>query len=290
MAQCIGRSERTGERCRRSAAAGATTCYYHGPAAATKVKPSRSRVDSGTNAATSRRPTFTTKELSKRMRRDQRAAPTPPDARRLVARDDRDRHRRQRRWVVAQLAEVVGRRCELCYLRPGRGDGRVLAAHGRRGRLRQPAGHAAHPNAEQASPRQQRQHARGDGELPVRGGREEEVAALVGLVDEDEPDDELRQPRRDAADDRSTPAVADEHEPLVTDRLQRVQEVDMVVDEARQRPRLRVGGAAAERGAVVRDRAGDCRDRGHHCRPRAPRRAHPRLEHNGRVAGAAIST
>lgn len=32
MAQCVGRSERTGERCKRSAAAGATTCYYHGPA------------------------------------------------------------------------------------------------------------------------------------------------------------------------------------------------------------------------------------------------------------------
>src|SRR5687768_12789394 len=32
MARCVGRSQRTGERCKRSAAAGASTCYYHGDA------------------------------------------------------------------------------------------------------------------------------------------------------------------------------------------------------------------------------------------------------------------
>ena len=34
MAQCVGRSQRTGERCRRRASGDASTCHYHGPAAA----------------------------------------------------------------------------------------------------------------------------------------------------------------------------------------------------------------------------------------------------------------
>ena len=61
MAQCVGRNQRTGERCGRSAAAGATTCHYHGPGAATKAaaKQARGRVEPGGQA-------FTTKVLSKR--------------------------------------------------------------------------------------------------------------------------------------------------------------------------------------------------------------------------------
>lgn len=60
MAQCVGRNQRTGERCGRSAAAGADTCYYHGPRAAAGA--ARRRTPSpGTNATR-----LTTKVLSKR--------------------------------------------------------------------------------------------------------------------------------------------------------------------------------------------------------------------------------
>lgn len=60
MPQCTGRNQRTGERCRRSAAAGASTCAYHGPKATeVTVKAARSpRPD--------RKPAFTTKLLTTR--------------------------------------------------------------------------------------------------------------------------------------------------------------------------------------------------------------------------------
>lgn len=57
MPQCVGRSQRTGERCRRSAASGASTCYYHGSAAAPPRKGASPRPSS---------PILTTKVLSKR--------------------------------------------------------------------------------------------------------------------------------------------------------------------------------------------------------------------------------
>jgi ribosomal protein S18 acetylase RimI-like enzyme len=56
MAQCVGRSQRTGERCGRSAASGASTCYYHSAAAAPP------RVDAPRPSS----PSLTTKLLSKR--------------------------------------------------------------------------------------------------------------------------------------------------------------------------------------------------------------------------------
>src|SRR5438067_9472811 len=69
MTQCVGRSERSGARCKRSAAAGASTCYYHGPAAG-QFKRAATRRGAGSEsegvAAGSGRTAFTTKELSKR--------------------------------------------------------------------------------------------------------------------------------------------------------------------------------------------------------------------------------
>lgn len=64
MAQCVGRSQRTGERCKRSAAAGASTCYYHGQTVRVRAAPRR--VESDDPARRSSRPAFTTKVLSKR--------------------------------------------------------------------------------------------------------------------------------------------------------------------------------------------------------------------------------
>lgn len=57
MAQCVGRNHRTGERCRRSAAAGAATCFYHDPRR--EAAPQRAARASG-------RPSFKTKVLSTR--------------------------------------------------------------------------------------------------------------------------------------------------------------------------------------------------------------------------------
>src|SRR5947208_13365212 len=68
MTQCVGRSERSGERCKRSAAAGASTCYYHGPAAG-QVKRAAARRGAESESEggpISGRTAFTTKELSKR--------------------------------------------------------------------------------------------------------------------------------------------------------------------------------------------------------------------------------
>src|SRR5438105_3376757 len=61
MAQCVGRSQRTGERCKRTAPAGATTCYYHSQAGS-QVKSAARRA----TEAEPRRKAFTTKELSRR--------------------------------------------------------------------------------------------------------------------------------------------------------------------------------------------------------------------------------
>ena len=60
MAQCVGRNQRTGERCGRAAAAGATTCHYHGEAAAKPKEKAKAAVKPPD------RPSFTTKELSTR--------------------------------------------------------------------------------------------------------------------------------------------------------------------------------------------------------------------------------
>ena len=62
MAQCTGQNQRTGERCRRSAAGSASTCYYHGPAAAQRKKAS---TRTAAEPAVKARPALTTKELSK---------------------------------------------------------------------------------------------------------------------------------------------------------------------------------------------------------------------------------
>ncbi len=69
MAQCVGRSKRGGERCKRTASAGASTCYYHRPAAGQVRRAAARRVadaDSEGVARRSGRTAFTTKELSKR--------------------------------------------------------------------------------------------------------------------------------------------------------------------------------------------------------------------------------
>ena len=65
MAQCLGRTRRSGERCKRSAAAGASTCYYHGPAAGQVKRVAARRVADAEDVAHGRT-AFMTKELSKR--------------------------------------------------------------------------------------------------------------------------------------------------------------------------------------------------------------------------------
>jgi hypothetical protein len=65
MAQCAGRSQRTGERCRRAAAGGATVCHYHGQSSGQAEDASR-RVAARDATSRSVRPAFTTKVLSSR--------------------------------------------------------------------------------------------------------------------------------------------------------------------------------------------------------------------------------
>lgn len=65
MAQCVGRSQRTGERCKRTAVAGASTCSYHGRGAG-KLNKTPRRVESEAAARTSDRRALATKVLSKR--------------------------------------------------------------------------------------------------------------------------------------------------------------------------------------------------------------------------------
>lgn len=62
MAQCVGRSQRTGERCGRTAPAGSTTCYYHGPAAGLAKTAAARRPADVVSVPTA----FSAKELSKR--------------------------------------------------------------------------------------------------------------------------------------------------------------------------------------------------------------------------------
>ena len=69
MAQCIGRNQRTGERCKRSASGQTSTCYYHGPAAGQAKRAAGRRgpdADLDTPRRESARAAFTTKLLSKR--------------------------------------------------------------------------------------------------------------------------------------------------------------------------------------------------------------------------------
>jgi len=64
MAQCVGRNQRTGERCGRAAAAGASTCYYHSPRAERGNGDDRSTGTKVSLGASGR--ALTTKLLSKR--------------------------------------------------------------------------------------------------------------------------------------------------------------------------------------------------------------------------------
>ncbi len=69
MAQCVGRSKRSGERCKRTASAGASTCYYHRPAAGQVRRAAARRVADAESEGVAREPgrtAFTTKDLSKR--------------------------------------------------------------------------------------------------------------------------------------------------------------------------------------------------------------------------------
>ena len=69
MAQCVGRSKRSGERCKRRALAGASTCHYHRPAAGPGRTNAARSVTGAVSAGTARTvvPTpFTTDELSER--------------------------------------------------------------------------------------------------------------------------------------------------------------------------------------------------------------------------------
>ena len=61
MAQCIGRNQRTGERCKRSASGDAPTCHYHSPGAAEAKSVD---VRDGARTVGADGITFTTKELS----------------------------------------------------------------------------------------------------------------------------------------------------------------------------------------------------------------------------------
>ena len=68
MAQCVGRSQRTGERCKRTATPGSSTCSYHGAAAdpARRAADRRSAADRESVARKSGSLALTTKELSTR--------------------------------------------------------------------------------------------------------------------------------------------------------------------------------------------------------------------------------
>src|SRR5687768_2694030 len=69
MAQCAARSQRSGERCKRSASPGASTCYYHGPAAGQTKRVAARRealAESREAAPGSGALRLTTKELSER--------------------------------------------------------------------------------------------------------------------------------------------------------------------------------------------------------------------------------
>lgn len=66
MAQCVGRSKRTGERCKRTASPGASICAYHAPTAGQGKRAVAPHVESQDAALRPGRIAFTTKELSKR--------------------------------------------------------------------------------------------------------------------------------------------------------------------------------------------------------------------------------
>ena len=69
MAQCAGRSKRSGERCKRTASAGVSTCHYHRPAAGSGRKSAARSVTGAASAGAARtlaRTAFTTDELSER--------------------------------------------------------------------------------------------------------------------------------------------------------------------------------------------------------------------------------
>ena len=66
LAQCAGHSQRTGERCKRSAVGGSSTCYYHGPDVGQSKRPARSGPAGEPGGAPRRSRAFTTRELSTR--------------------------------------------------------------------------------------------------------------------------------------------------------------------------------------------------------------------------------
>ena len=65
MAQCAGRNQRTGERCKRSAAGSSTTCAYHDPAKVA-AKDARRRAEAAAPRPVPGQAKFTTKVLSPR--------------------------------------------------------------------------------------------------------------------------------------------------------------------------------------------------------------------------------
>jgi hypothetical protein len=66
MAQCTGRRQRTGERCKRTAAPDGTTCHYHSAAVAQVNEIAARRRAAAASRVTQGRAAFTTKELSRR--------------------------------------------------------------------------------------------------------------------------------------------------------------------------------------------------------------------------------
>ena len=174
-------------------------------------------------------------------------------------------------------------RHDLGLERAGRGGAAVLGAHRRRGRLRQLGREAAHRDAHDAEPGEHRKERRADAYLAFIGLGEEEVAALVGLVDQHETRDPVRYLGRGGAHDRSAPAVTDEHERTVPEVRE---EVEQIVDEPGQDARRRIARAAPEAAAVVDDCRRVSRDGGGDCAPLVARRAHAGLEHHDRRSGA----
>ena len=151
--------------------------------------------------------------------------------------------------MVAELAQPVGRPAQLGQLLGDRGHGAVLGggsppAHG--------SGSWSGLLVDDPTQHPRAGHRRQDlGPQPhlhrLRPG-EEQVAALVGLVDEDETGDAIGDPRGGGAHDRPAPAVTDEHE---RPHPEVVEEVDEVAAQPGQvagaRGRARCGPARCGR-------------------------------------------
>ena len=113
--------------------------------------------------------------------------------------------------MVAQVPQVVEVVVELGELGGRRRGGAVLGAHGRRRRFGQRAGQPPGDEPEEPQPSGERHGPASEPLLALGSGGEEQVAGLVGLVDEDEAGDAIRDPGGDHPHDRAAPAVADQH-------------------------------------------------------------------------------